>query len=146
MVQQHREVYGDDSIGGDDPGLEFDAHLEKVGPERVWLAEVDGEAAGLVSLIVDGEQAEIDPVVVASRFRSMGIGRLLLDRMIDEARNLGILCLYVKPAARNKEAVAFYHKAGFTTLGHIQQFIWLGPSEPGQWQRGPDLFGLSFDY
>ena len=32
-----------------------------------------------------------------------------------------------------------------TTLGHIQQFQWLGESVPGQWKKGPELFGKTFD-
>ncbi len=146
MVERHRDVYGDPSIGGDDPGLEFDCHLERVGAGKVWLAEMDGEVAGLVSLITDSEQAEVDPLVVSQRFRSRGIGRRLLDRMVEEARKLGILCLYVRPVARNRDAVSFYHRAGFKTIGHLQLFQWLGPSEPGQWKPGPEIFGLPFDY
>ena len=38
-----REIYTDPSIGGDDPGSEFDRHLEEVGPERIWVAEQDEE-------------------------------------------------------------------------------------------------------
>ena len=59
MTQWHREIYEDPSIGGDDPGLEFDGHLDQVGPERVWVAVLDGDVVGLTSLIQDGEQAEV---------------------------------------------------------------------------------------
>ena len=31
MTQHHRDIYDDPSIGGDNPGLEFDNHLQKVG-------------------------------------------------------------------------------------------------------------------
>jgi hypothetical protein len=32
-------------IGGDDPGLCFDEHLARVGPERLWVAERGGQGA-----------------------------------------------------------------------------------------------------
>lgn len=146
MTQYHRDIYDDPSIGGDDPGLEFDKHLDKVGRQRVWVAKVGAEIVGLTSLIQDGEEAEIEPVVVSSGHRGEGIGQSLVKHAIAEARILGILCLSVKPVARNEEAISFFYGAGFRTLGHIQLFMWLGPPMPGQWKQGPVLFGKSLDY
>ena len=144
MVERHRKIYEDPSIGGENPGLEFDSHLDKVGPERTWVADSGEAVVGFVSLIVDGEQAEVEPMVVASEHRGRGIGRELLNHVAEEAKALGVLCLYVKPVARNEEAISFFYDAGFKTLGHIQLFQWLGQSFPGQWKKGPDLFGKAF--
>ena|GEM_PF-394767 len=146
MTQRHREIYEDPSIGGDNPGLEFDGHLDQVGAERVWVAVLDGDVVGLTSLVQDGEQAEVEPVVVSSRHRGRGIGLALLGRVIEEARKLGVLCLGVKPVARNEDAISFFYDAGFRTLGHIQLFMWLGESTPDMWKPGPELFGKHFDY
>ena len=103
MVERHREIYDDPSIGGENPGIEFDNHLNNVGAERIWVAASDEEVFGFVSLIVDGEQAEVEPMVVASEHRGRGIGRKLLNCAAEEAKRLGVLCLYVKPVARNEE-------------------------------------------
>ena len=146
MVQQHRDIYADPSIGGEEPGLEFDQHLDKVGPDRIWLAEVSGHIAGLTALIVEGEEAEVEPLIVSAAHRGRGIGRRLLAHAVEQAKELGVLCLGVKPVARNEAAIAFFHHCGFRTLGHIQLFKWLGPPVPGQWQPGPELFGKPFDY
>lgn len=146
MVQRHRDIYDDPSIGGDDPGLEFDMHLDRVGPERTWLAVSDEEIVGLVSLIQDGEQAEVEPIVVSSQHRDSGIGRKLLNHVIKQAEELGVLCLYAKPVARNEDAISFFYNAGFDIMGHIQLFMWLGPSMPDQWKPGPTLFGKHFKY
>jgi ribosomal protein S18 acetylase RimI-like enzyme len=146
MTQRHRDIYADQSIGGEDPGLEFDAHLSRVGPKRVWVATHGGEAVGFVSLIVEGEEAEVEPIVVTAGQRDRGVGEELLRHAVQEARRLGVLVLSVKPVARNTEAISFFHEAGFTTLGHIQLFMWLGPSSPGQWKPGPTLFGRQFSY
>ena len=145
MNQHHREIYEDPSIGGENPGMAFDGHLSKVGPERVWVAESGEEVVGFVSLIHEGEEAEIEPMVVSREHRGRGIGRQLLARAVNEARSLGVVCLCVKPTARNQAAVAFFHCAGFRTLGHVQQFMWLGETFPGQWKKGPELFGKPFD-
>ena len=146
MTQRHRDIYNDPSIGGDNPGLEFDKHLEQVGPERIWIALLNKEIVGLVSLIHEGEQAEIEPIVVSSKHRGKGIGQRLLNAVIEEAKKLGVLCLSVKPVARNEDAISFFYNSGFRILGHIQQFMWLGPSAPDAWKPGPELFGKTFDY
>ncbi len=146
MTQRHRDIYDDPSIGGDNPGLEFDKHLSRVGPERIWVATSGEEIVGLVSLIQEDEQAEVEPIVVSSQHRGRGIGQELLNHAIEQAKRLRVLCLSVKPVARNEEAISFFYDAGFRILGHIQLFMWLGPSSPGQWRQGPELFGKPFDY
>jgi GNAT superfamily N-acetyltransferase len=146
LAGRHREIYGDPSIGGDDPGLYFDEHLARVGPERLWVAERGGEVVGLVGLMVDGREAEVEPIVVASAHRSEGVGQALVERMVEEGKALGIRYLCVKPVARNREAIAFYYECGFRTLGEIEMFMDLGTPRPGTWKPGPELFGHSFQY
>jgi ribosomal protein S18 acetylase RimI-like enzyme len=146
MNQRHRDIYGDPTIGGENPGLEFDNHLARVGPDLIWVAETEDGVVGFVSLIHEGEEAEIEPIVVGSEVRSAGIGHRLVEHAVEQARELGVLCLSVKPVARNEEAIAFFYDAGFRTLGHIQLFMWLGDSFPGQWKTGPELFGKQFEY
>ena len=141
MVQRHRDIYDDPSIGGDEPGLEFDAHLARVGPDHVWVATSAGEVVGLVSLIEEEQEAEVEPIVVSARHRGKGIGRALLQHAVEQAKTAGVLCLSVKPVARNEDAIAFFHHAGFKALGHVQLFMWLGESAPGQWKPGPVLSG-----
>ena len=101
---------------------------------------------GFVSLIVKDEETEVEPIVVAETHRNRGIGRQLLDHVIDEAKKLDKRFLCVKPVARNIEAISFFHDAGFKTLGHIQLFMWLGPEMPDQWKNGPEMFGKQFDF
>ena len=146
MNQRHRDIYSDPTIGGENPGLEFDNHLARVGPDLIWVAESDDGVIGLVSLIHEGEEAEIEPIVVGSEARNAGIGHQLVEHAVEQARDLGVLCLSVKPVGRNEEAIAFFYDAGFRTLGHIQLFMWLGDSFPGQWKNGPELFGKRFEY
>ena len=145
MTQHHRDIYNDPSIGGDNPGLEFDQHLEKVSAKHVWVACIDEQVVGLTALIHTGEEAEIEPVAVSKEHRGQGVGRALVDHATAEAKKLGVLCLSVKPVARNEDAIAFFHEIGFNTLGHIQLFKWLGPPMPGQWRSGPTISGRSFD-
>ena len=146
LTERHREIYDSPSIGGDDPGLYFDEHLARVGPERLWVAERAGQVVGLVGLIIEGREAEVEPLVVASAHRSEGIGQALLAYVVEEARKLGMRYVGVKPVARNLEAIAFYYDFGFRTLGEIEMFIDLGTPLPGTWKPGAELFGHSFQY
>jgi ribosomal protein S18 acetylase RimI-like enzyme len=146
LVQRHRDLYDDPSIGGEAPGLHFDRHLARVGPERIWVAEGDGRIRGMVALTLDGEEAEIDPIVVSSTHRGQGIGRALLNRVVEEAAALGARYLHVRPVARNRAAISFYYRSGFQLLGRLELFTELHPSAPGTWKPGPELFGLFFEY
>jgi ribosomal protein S18 acetylase RimI-like enzyme len=146
MTQHHRDIYNDPSIGGEQPGLEFDAHLAKLGPDRVWVASIDEQVVGFTALIHSGEEAEIEPLAVSAEYRGQGMGKALVDHATGVAKELGVLCLSVKPVARNTDAIAFFHQAGFQTVGHIQLFKWLGPPMPDQWQPGLTILGRSFDY
>lgn len=146
LTQRHRDLYNDPTIGGDNPGLYFDKHLARVGPERLWVAEREGEVVGLVGLIVDEQGAEVEPIVVAAAHRDKGIGQALLNCMVEEARKLGVRYLSVKPVARNVEAISFYYDFGFQTLGEIEMFMDLSTPAPGTWKPGPELFGHRFEY
>lgn len=146
MVQRHRDIYNDPSIGGDNPGLEFDIHLERVGTQYIWVAEDNEELVGLVSLILNEQQAEIEPIIVKSDYRNQGIGQELLNHAIEQAKKLNVLCLSVKPVARNLDAISFFYNSGFKAMGQIELFMWLGDSTPFEWKKGLNLFGKSFDY
>ena len=146
LTQHHRDIYDDPSIGGDNPGLYFDNHLARVGPERIWVAERNGELAGLAGLIVHDHDAEVEPIIVESSHRGEGIGQKLLDRVMREAKKAGVRHLSVKPVARNTDAISFFYKAGFSTLGQLELFMDLQERVPRTWTRGPELFGLPFEY
>jgi L-amino acid N-acyltransferase YncA len=146
LTQHHRDIYEDPSIGGETPGLYFDRHLARVGADHIWVAEGEGKVLGLVGLIVEDQEAEVEPIVVASGYRSCGIGRALLDAMVLEAEKLKVRFLNVRPVARNAEAIAFFNHAGFRLLGHVELCIELRPAPPGAWKPGLELLGCSFDY
>ena len=142
LAQCHRDLYGDPSIGGPTPGLQFDDHLSRVGPECVWIAERQGRAVGMVALLANGDEAEIDPLIVSAKDRGQGIGRALLERAKREAAALGVRYLEVRPVARNRDAISFYYRAGFCLLGRVELFMELQASAPDKWAQGPELFGL----
>jgi GNAT superfamily N-acetyltransferase len=144
MVQHHRDIYNDPTIGGENPGIEFDQHLEKVGPGMIWVAELDSRIVGLAALDLNDQEGVIEPVIVSSGYRGKGIGKRLLNHVMEVAKELNIFCLSVKPVARNEGAISFFHQSGFKTLGHIQMFMWLGETTADMWVPGPSIFNKEF--
>jgi GNAT superfamily N-acetyltransferase len=145
LTQTHRDLYDDQSIGGDgDLGDYFDEHLERVGSERVWVAELEGRVVGFTSLVPDAERpvAELEPIVVAREARGAGVGRLLAERVVSAARDLGLRRLDVRPAARNEPAIAFFHDLGFGTLGQLELMLYL--QEPKDWPVRIRIAGRDF--
>jgi GNAT superfamily N-acetyltransferase len=146
LTEYHRGIYGDPSIGGDDPGAGFDGYLAT--PQRIgsWVAESRGRVVGLTGLLDRGLSAEVEPVVVTNAARDQGIGRRLISRVVEDALARGYEYLAVRPVARNVAAVGRFHAAGFRTLGgHIDLTMDLA-ARRHEWLPGVSLHGLDFDY
>ena len=80
LTEWHREIYRDPTIGGENPEDYFDKHLVKVEHEHIWVAVYDSKVVGLVGLIVEEEEAEIEPLIVSEAYRHKGIGEKLVEK------------------------------------------------------------------
>ena len=141
LTEWHRRIYSDDGIGGSDPGAHFDEHLTRAGADRLLVAESESKVVGLTGLLVNGDEAEVEPLVVSESFRGRGIGSELLAAAVLEARRLGARYLNVRPVARNTEAIAFFRNSGFVNVGHVELFMDLSGR---RWNPGIELHGLDF--
>lgn len=74
LTEWQRRIYKSSAIGGDEPGLQFDEHLDRAEAEHLWVAEVDGRVVGLAGLIPGDDAAELEPAVVSAPHRRLGIG------------------------------------------------------------------------
>jgi GNAT superfamily N-acetyltransferase len=146
LTVYHRSIYGDQSIGGDDPGAGFDDYLATSNRIRSWVAESHGRVVGLTGLLDRGASGEVEPVVVAEAARDQGIGRMLIGRVVEEARARGHEYLAIRPVARNVAAIQRFHAAGFRTLGgHVDLTMDLA-ARRHEWLHGASLHGLDFGY
>lgn len=146
LTEYHRLIYADPSIGGDDPGAGFDDYLTTSQRAGFWVADLHGEIVGMTGLLDRGTNGEVEPVVVTGAARDQGIGRLLIERAVQEARASGYEYLAIRPVARNVAAIRRFHAAGFRTLGgHIDLTMDLAPRHH-EWVPGQTLHGLDFDY
>lgn len=82
-----------------------------------FVARFDGAAAGCGGILfVDdpaGAYAEIKRMYVRAAYRGRGIGRQVLDRLIDEARARRVALLRLETGVDQVEAIALYESAGF---------------------------------
>ena len=96
----------------DHPTHVLDDILESGG--RFYIAEVDGQPAGIGGLKRLGPTAaEIKRMFVQPTTRRSGIGRAILQQLIDDAREIGCHNLYLESAPFMHSAHALYHSAGF---------------------------------
>ena len=144
LTRWHRELYDDQSIGGDDPGSGFDGYLNEFGDSRLWVAERAGSVVGFTGLIIRGNQAEVEPVVVSRAAREQGIGGMLVTAAVDAARAEGVGQIKVSPVARNAQAIGFFHRLGFTALGHVELLMDFRRSAE-YWRPGERIAGREFD-
>src|SRR5437870_2429650 len=69
LTEWHRQIYESPQIGGADPGRRFDEHLRQVGRDHIWLATIEGDVVGMVGLIEEESEFELEPLVVSERWR-----------------------------------------------------------------------------
>jgi N-acetylglutamate synthase-like GNAT family acetyltransferase len=146
LTEHHREIYGDPTIDGPDPGRQFDDHLARLGPGRIWVAEDNGVVCGLVGLVASpgDEEAEIEPVIVTRSRRDGGVGTELLAAATGEARRLGVRFLNIRPVARNAGAISLFARAGFRLVGRVELFQELAPSDRS-WSASFNLDGRALN-
>jgi GNAT superfamily N-acetyltransferase len=87
--------------------------------QHLLLAEIDGQACGLValdvrySLVRGADQARITALVVAPGCSRQGIGRRLLREVEAISRRAGAARIEVTSNTRRQDAHAFYHRCGY---------------------------------
>jgi ribosomal protein S18 acetylase RimI-like enzyme len=98
----------------------FDRELETLPGDyarprgRLILARIAGEPAGCIALRpLEGGDGEMKRLYVRRAYRGMGIGRVLADCIVDEARALGFAKLKLDTLPQMAEAQALYRDLGF---------------------------------
>jgi GNAT superfamily N-acetyltransferase len=90
--------------------------LEKFYPPhgRLLLAEMDDRIVGLACLHRIGEDiGEVKRMYVRNEYRGLGIGRTLLERLIEEAKEMGFPKVQLDSARFMEAAHALYRSNGF---------------------------------
>jgi ribosomal protein S18 acetylase RimI-like enzyme len=84
---------------------------------RLLLARDDEEAAGCIALRpIDGEICEMKRLYVRPTFRGSGLGRMLVDRIISEARQAGYRQMRLDSLPTMQAAISLYRRLGFRDI------------------------------
>ncbi len=85
--------------------------------ETVFVAEVEGAAAGYVAVERSGEAMRVDQLFVSPEHEAEGIGRQLLEYAEGYAIFEGALALQVVVPSGDRRAADFYRGRGFVPAG-----------------------------
>ena len=122
-IEEYAGPHGDliDSFReAEDSETLLDAYLDL---GRVWVARgADGEVLGHLQALVDHEGTtwEVKNTAVAADARRRGIGRLMLEHAVAEARSAGARRVVLATAAADVGALRFYQRCGFRMTRVVQ--------------------------
>ncbi len=102
----------------------------------LFVAEIEGEIAGCCGIFptegLPEHCAELVKFYVNKNFRGKGIGKMLMEKSIEFAKNAGFKSIYIESLPEFSTAVSIYEKQGFTYLekplgnsGHSGCNLWM---------------------
>lgn len=74
---------------------------------------VDGEMAAFAITQIVLDEATLFNIAVDPAFQRRGLGRALLEQVIDEVEKRGVVTLWLEVRASNVAAIALYESLGF---------------------------------
>ncbi len=100
----------------DHPASVLDEVLESGG--RLYVAEVEREAVGVGGLkLLSKTTGEIKRMFVRPTARGLGVGRTVVQQLVEDARALGCETIFLESASFMHSAHALYRSVGFAPSG-----------------------------
>jgi len=90
---------------------------------KCFIAYLDDQPVGYVALAIKdfgyrkSEYIEIENIGVDPEYRSIGVGKILMDKVVGWAKEQKAAKLYVSAYWGNKRAISFYKMNGFYESG-----------------------------
>jgi ribosomal protein S18 acetylase RimI-like enzyme len=95
----------------------------------LFMAMEGGEAVGLAGSYLDHDdptRAHLISMGTAPTHRQQGVGRMLVDEVINWARQRNAHTLQLMVTSINESAISFYQRLGFTFTGRTEPY----PNDP----------------
>jgi GNAT superfamily N-acetyltransferase len=86
-----------------------------------YVAEVDGQRAGLLTYAQRGDELEI--VTIQAEREGHGVGRALMDAVAAHARHEGVRRLWLTTTNDNVRAIAFYQRWGMDLVALVRDGV-----------------------
>ena len=132
IVALHGTVY--DALPG--YGLKFEAYVARTvaeyyldagGVGRIWMAERDGSLVGCAAMVLrDGGLGQLRWVLVDTSARGIGLGKDLVNRALDYARNNACSSVFLETTDSLPESQQLYEKLGFAVTSNEREELWDG--------------------
>jgi ribosomal-protein-alanine N-acetyltransferase len=85
---------------------------------ETWIVrDGSGTLAGYFLMMPAVDEAHLLNITVSAEFQRQGIGRLLLDKVIELARAKGLRSILLEVRPSNTHALAVYRHCGFAEIG-----------------------------
>lgn len=122
----------------EDPWTPFMLADELSSPaSRYWIATNEaGDPVGYGGVKVGGDQADVMTIGVAPHARGRGVGRAILDALLDWARQVGAAEIFLDVRPSNEGAIALYNSRGFVEIGRRPRYF-RNPVEEAVEMRAP---------
>jgi putative acetyltransferase len=103
-----------------DPTTDNLYDLFKTGHSVLWVAEVNGQIEGCCGIYptegLGHDCTELVKFYLHANAREKGVGRALIEKCMESARQLAYSKIYIESLPEFDKAVSMYHKAGFVSL------------------------------
>lgn len=97
-------------------------------PVELLVAERDEELVGYAVLWCIADEGELANIAIRKDLRGQGLGKELLEQVIDVARRRGVLNIYLEVRPSNAAAGHLYALRGFEEVG-IRRAYYSKPTE-----------------
>ena len=87
-----------------------------------WVYEVDGEIIGYTVISIADGESHILNLCVRPESQGQGVGKLLLDGVMETAKRLGVTQVLLEVRPSNTAALNLYHAYGFNQLGRRHNY------------------------
>lgn len=94
----------------------------------LMVGELEGRVVGFAVLWFAADEGELGDLAVLPEERGRGIGAVLLERSVREARDRGVRFLYLEVREGNPMAQRLYEAAGFQVVG-VRRNYYSAPTE-----------------
>ena len=83
---------------------------------KIFLAKADDKIVGTAALLKEHDGYELAKMAVTENFQGQGIGKILMEHSLREAKKLGLEKLILLSNRSLKPALAMYEKFGFVEV------------------------------
>lgn len=98
----------------------------KENPELAFVAVEGEKVVGYVLADAHGQQGTLEDIVVAKDYQGRGIGRRLLEKILEVLKRKGATIVLAEVHYKCASAVPFYYKHGFRITGFMQDYFGFG--------------------